>query len=112
MNKISDLRLLTSDFTQKKLFFLRCMNKIEKRGNTLYKKGGKEMFQIFLKNKKFLMVLSAILILLSLIFSASSLGMQHYEKLDFVTGLVTASALNVRSGPRNKLQGNNTSLQK
>lgn len=29
----------------------------------------------------------------------TSFGMQHYYKLDFVTGLVTASTLNVRSGP-------------
>ncbi len=33
----------------------------------------------------------------------SSFGMQHYYKLDFSTGIVTASSLNVRSGPRNKL---------
>lgn len=29
----------------------------------------------------------------------TSFGMQHYYKLDFSTGLVTASVLNVRSGP-------------
>lgn len=28
-----------------------------------------------------------------------SFGMQHYEKLDFVTGIVTATTLNVRQGP-------------
>ena len=28
-----------------------------------------------------------------------SFGMQHYYKLDFSTGLVTATTLNVRSGP-------------
>ena len=70
------------------------------------------MFRIFSKNKKLLMALSIILILLSLIFSASSFGIEHYEKLDFVTGLVTASALNVRAGPRNKLQNSYTSIQK
>ena len=32
-----------------------------------------------------------------------SVGMQHYYNVDFSTGLVTASVLNVRSGPRNKL---------
>lgn len=31
----------------------------------------------------------------------TSFGMQHYYNLDFTTGLVTASVLNVRSGPRN-----------
>lgn len=70
------------------------------------------MFQILFRNKKMLITILVILALLSLLFSANSFGMQHYEKLDFVTGLVTASALNVRSGPRNRLQSNNTSLQK
>ena len=32
----------------------------------------------------------------------SSFGMQHYYKLDFSTGLVTATTLNVRSGPNTK----------
>ena len=31
----------------------------------------------------------------------TSFGMQHYYNVDFSTGLVTASTLNVRSGPRN-----------
>ena len=30
---------------------------------------------------------------------STSFGMQHYYKVDFSTGLVTASKLNVRSGP-------------
>ena len=30
---------------------------------------------------------------------STSLGMQHYHKVDFATGLVTATTLNVRSGP-------------
>ena len=33
----------------------------------------------------------------------TSFGMQHYYNVDFSTGLVTASTLNVRSGPRNEL---------
>ena len=32
----------------------------------------------------------------------TSFGMQHYYKLDFSTGLVTATTLNVRSGPNTK----------
>ena len=32
----------------------------------------------------------------------TSLGMQHYYKVDFSTGLVTATTLNVRSGPGTK----------
>lgn len=43
----------------------------------------------------------SMLIVFALIISAvsTSFGMQHYYKLDFSTGLVTASNLNVRSGP-------------
>ena len=33
----------------------------------------------------------------------TSFGMQNYYNVDFSTGLVTASTLNVRSGPRYKL---------
>lgn len=61
------------------------------------------MFQIFLKNRKVILAILFVLMLLSLFLSANSFGMQYYEKLDFVTGLVTANALNVRAGPRNKL---------
>lgn len=39
----------------------------------------------------------------------TSFGMQHYYNVDFSTGLVTASTLNVRSGPRNKLSHCNKS---
>ena len=40
-----------------------------------------------------------------LLFSVSRvLGMQHYYKVDFTTGLVTASNLNVRSGPGTKYE--------
>lgn len=55
---------------------------------------------IFLKKKnilKFVMVFTFVAIVCSL---TKSFGMQHYYKLDFSTGLVTASKLNVRSGPR------------
>lgn len=38
-----------------------------------------------------------------------SFGMQHYYKVDFSTGIVTATKLNVRSGPRNKLSGSSNS---
>ena len=39
------------------------------------------------------------IISISMLFS-NTFGMYNYEKLDFVTGLVTASVLNVRTGPR------------
>lgn len=50
--------------------------------------------------KKKTVVITSILSLFLFIFLCStSFGMQHYYKLDFSTGLVTASKLNVRSGP-------------
>ena len=49
-------------------------------------------------------MISCMLLIMFFIFSitSSSFGMQHYYKLDFSTGLVTASKLNVRSGPSTK----------
>lgn len=50
--------------------------------------------------KKKTVIIASILSLFLFIFLCStSFGMQHYYKLDFSTGLVTASKLNVRSGP-------------
>ena len=54
--------------------------------------------------KKRAIILSIMLFLISIsMLFTQTFGMHYYEKLDFVTGLVTASALNVRAGPRNKL---------
>ena len=51
-------------------------------------------------SKKTIVLISIILaILLFLAFFNQTLGMTHYQETDFVTGLVTASALNVRAGP-------------
>ena len=56
--------------------------------------------KIFKLTKKKGMILGACFTLCLLIFAyTTSFGMQHYYKLDFSTGLVTASKLNVRSGP-------------
>lgn len=56
--------------------------------------------KIFKMTKKKIIVLSTIVISFVLIFvCTTSFGMQHYYKLDFSTGLVTADRLNVRSGP-------------
>lgn len=45
-------------------------------------------------------VLISILIIMTVVLSTNVLfAMRTYEKVDFVTGLVTASALNVRTGP-------------
>ncbi len=56
--------------------------------------------KIFKMTKKKTIILSILIILILLIFTfTTSFGMQHYYKLDFSTGLVTATKLNVRSGP-------------
>ena len=56
--------------------------------------------KIFKLTKKKGIILGACLTLCLLVFAyTTSFGMQHYYKLDFSTGLVTASKLNVRSGP-------------
>ena len=56
--------------------------------------------KLFKANKrkfiKVTIILSAVFILLGVSYS---FGMQHYYKVDFSTGLVTATTLNVRSGP-------------
>ena len=51
-------------------------------------------------NKKTIVLTSFILVvLLFFTFFNQTLGMTHYQETGFVTGLVTATALNVRSGP-------------
>lgn len=51
------------------------------------------------------LILSICILMMITVFSfgtKTSFGMQHYYKVDFQTGLVTASKLNVRSGPSTK----------
>ena len=51
-------------------------------------------------NKKNALILSMLIVFTVSIFTVSkSFGMQNYYNVDFTTGLVTASQLNVRSGP-------------
>lgn len=57
------------------------------------------MFYFFSLVKGKLIWIFTILILLLFVFTVHSTGMHYYEKTDFVTGLVTATTLNVRSGP-------------
>ncbi len=58
------------------------------------------MVLFYSKSKKKLIILLLIIFsITSVIFANNSFGIHTYEKLDFVTGLVTANALNVRSGP-------------
>ena len=49
--------------------------------------------------RKIFKVSSAILFVMVICIFTQSFGMQHYYKVDFSTGLVTATTLNVRSGP-------------
>ena len=54
---------------------------------------------ITIKKKKLLAVLAVFIFVFALFKVTTSFGMQHYYNLNFSTGLVTASKLNVRSGP-------------
>lgn len=54
---------------------------------------------ITIKKKKLLIFSVIIMCVLLVLGYTTSFGMQHYYKLDFSTGLVTATTLNVRSGP-------------
>lgn len=49
--------------------------------------------------KKTIIFATLIISSLLILFCTTSFGMQHYYNLDFSTGLVTATKLNVRSGP-------------
>lgn len=57
----------------------------------------KKLFAI--KKKNLFRSALAIIVAISIFGFSTSFGMQHYYKLDFTTGLVTADKLNVRSGP-------------
>ncbi len=52
-----------------------------------------------LTKKKIIIFATATISFLLIFACTTSFGMQHYYKLDFSTGLVTATTLNVRSGP-------------
>ena len=54
---------------------------------------------ITIKKKSILKVIMVMTFLLMIGIFTTSFGMQHYYKVDFSTGLVTATTLNVRSGP-------------
>ena len=56
-------------------------------------------------SKTKLLILSIIILtfLITFFTFSTSFGMQHYYKLDFSTGLVTADRLNVRSGPGTRI---------
>lgn len=52
-----------------------------------------------IKKKKIIKSTLAIIVAMGILGFSTSFGMQHYYKLDFTTGIVTADKLNVRSGP-------------
>lgn len=52
-----------------------------------------------LKKKNILKIAIVVIFTLTVFTFSTSLGMQHYYNVDFSTGLVTATTLNVRSGP-------------
>ena len=54
---------------------------------------------ITIKKSKILLVLAVFLFTFIIFKFTASFAMQHYYKTDFSTGLVTATTLNVRSGP-------------
>lgn len=64
----------------------------------------KGCFMKVLTIKKKSILKTTMILVFTLIVGAfsTSFGMQHYYKLDFSTGLVTATTLNVRSGPSTK----------
>lgn len=54
---------------------------------------------VTIKKKNILKASMIIIFVLIICGVSTSFGMQHYYKIDFSTGLVTANTLNVRSGP-------------
>lgn len=54
---------------------------------------------IMIKKNKILVILTVLVFAFTILRFSASFAMQHYYKTDFSTGLVTATTLNVRSGP-------------
>ena len=61
--------------------------------------GGVFLKVITVKKKRILQTITAIVFTFSIFKFSTAFGMQHYYKVDFATGIVTATTLNVRSGP-------------
>lgn len=59
--------------------------------------------KLFTIKRKQILTVVAVLVFAVVIFNISTVfGMQHYYNVDFSTGLITATVLNVRSGPGTK----------
>lgn len=54
---------------------------------------------ITIKKKNIMKTIMILVFICMIGIFSTSLAMQHYYKVDFSTGLVTATELNVRSGP-------------
>ena len=77
--------------------------KLIRRIKHCFRKDGDNRVVIKIKEKVFLFKISVLAIMIiTLSVVTISLGMDHYYNVDFTTGLVTASLLNVRSGPGTK----------
>ena len=67
--------------------------------SNIYLYGGIFLKVIRIKRKNIIYSSCLVIAFLIIFVCSNSFGMQHYYKLDFSTGLVTATILNVRSGP-------------
>ncbi|MDR0978709.1 MAG: hypothetical protein LBL91_02030 [Lachnospiraceae bacterium] len=56
-----------------------------------------------MKKNKIIILSIIILLVLTILFMPNALALKTYETVGTSTGLVTASLLNVRSGPRNNI---------
>lgn len=76
--------------------------KLIRRIKHCFRKGGDNRVVIKLKKSVLFKISVLAIMIITLSVATISLGMDHYYNVDFTTGLVTASLLNVRSGPGTK----------
>ena len=76
--------------------------KLIRRIKHCFRKGGDNRVVIKLKKSVLFKISVLAIMIITLSVVTISLGMDHYYNVDFTTGLVTASLLNVRSGPGTK----------
>lgn len=76
--------------------------KLIRRIKHCFRKGGDNRVVIKIKKSVLFKISVLAIMIITLSVVTISLGMDHYYNVDFTTGLVTASLLNVRSGPGTK----------
>lgn len=76
--------------------------KLIRRIKHCFRKGGDNRVVIKLKKSVLFKISVLAIMIITLSVVTISLGMDHYYNVDFTTGLVTASLLNVRNGPGTK----------